>query len=43
MKDVRRNCQSMMEAHEDDILGAYSRWLKKGAPDSHGTNSAWSW
>ena len=44
MKDVRKHCEKMMEKHEDAVLGAYSRWLKKGAPDSRGANNdAWSW
>lgn len=42
-KDVRKNCEAMMEKHEDEVLGAYSRWLKKGAPESRDTNGAWSW
>jgi hypothetical protein len=43
MKDVRKNCQTIMEAHEDEVLGAYSRWVKKGAPEAAGSGGAWSW
>ena len=43
LKDVRKNCMAIMEKHEDEILSAYSRWLKKGAPESRGMDSAWSW
>ena len=33
-----------MDDHEEEVNAAYSRWLKKGAPDaSPGVNSAWSW
>mmetsp|Transcript_35535 Transcript_35535/g.87394 ORF Transcript_35535/g.87394 Transcript_35535/m.87394 type:complete len:365 (-) Transcript_35535:112-1206(-) len=44
IKTVRRNCQEMMEEHEEEVNAVYSRWIKKGAPDFHqGAASGWSW
>lgn len=39
-KETRKQCEAMMEDHEDDIASAYSRWLKKGAPAEE---DGWSW
>ena len=39
-RETRKHCEGIMEAHEDELATAYTRWLKKGAPEE---TDGWSW
>ena len=42
-KETRKQCERIMEEHEDDVASAYTRWIKKGAPEREDEGWSWNW
>ena len=42
-KETRKQCEAIMELHEDELSAAYTRWVRKGAPEREDQGWSWNW
>ena len=42
-KETRKQCERIMEEHEDDVSAAYTRWVRRGAPEREDESWSWNW